>query len=381
LIQRRLPDRIGANGFDNFKNHPFFINIDFDELEKLHIPPVFIPNAEKTNFDATYDLEELLLEESPLEARMKHQKPRPALRADATPREKRQEELYRMIEQYFEPFDYTAATTFKVDQIFDGYNLASAPHSMVPIDDLHRQLEIPATGQGRLAPTTRVSISSATSPTDNRISEPSSTRPINIRAPSSGQCHPHSPSVTGTNTEVGSPPLVTQISTPTMRTEASTQDLCHPPATTRALSELGTMQANALVAAASSIAAPQHSVSPPIPHQGSPQQQKIIRPTPSPRSKSVSVSNFRNTNKASAAPSTSTSVSMTPKSTRQVLSADSAADISGSGKSKDKKGGFLGILGKKSGGGGSGMMGREKSPKRVLENGVLGKDGARVVVE
>jgi len=69
---------------------------------------------------------------------------------------------------------------------------------------------------------------------------------------------------------------------------------------------------------------------------------------------------------------------MTPKFTRQVLSADSAASVSIGGRLKDKKGGFLGILGKKSG---SGMMGREKSPKRVLENGVLGKDGARVVVE
>lgn len=309
---------------------------------------------------------------------MKHQKPRPALRADATPREKRQEELYRMIEQYFEPFDYTSATTFKDDQIFDRYNKTSAHHGIDPIDNSRRQVEIPAAEQSRLAPAARVSISSATSPTDNRNPEPSLARPINIRAPSSGQCQPHSPSGTNTNTEVGSPPLVTQISTPTMRTEASTQDLRHPPPTTRALSELGTTQANALVAAASAIAAPQHPAPPPIPHQGSPQQQKMIRPTPSPRSKSVSVSHFRNTNKATAAlTSTSTSVSTTPKSTRQVLSADSAAG----GKSKDKKGGFLGILGKKSGGGGGGMMGREKSPKRVLENGVLGKDGARVVVD
>jgi len=40
-------------------------------------------------------------------------------------------------------------------------------------------------------------------------------------------------------------------------------------------------------------------------------------------------------------------------------------------------------LGKKGGGmgmSGIGGIGREKSPKR-LENGVLGKDGARVVVE
>jgi hypothetical protein len=41
------------------------------------------------------------------------------------------------------------------------------------------------------------------------------------------------------------------------------------------------------------------------------------------------------------------------------------------------KKGFLGMLSQKSGVAG---IGREKSPKR-LENGVLGKDGARVVVD
>jgi len=108
LLTRNLSDRIGANGFENYMNHPFFHPINFEQLEKLEIPPIFVPSTEKTNFDATYDLEELLLEESPLEARMKHQKPRPALKVDATPREKRTDELHRMIEQYFEPFDYTA---------------------------------------------------------------------------------------------------------------------------------------------------------------------------------------------------------------------------------------------------------------------------------
>lgn len=172
-----------------------------------------------------------------------------------------------------------------------------------------------------------------------------------------------------------------------MRTETSVQDLHHPPAT-RALtaSEISTRQANALVAAASAVAAPQHPVPQPNTNQAALQQQRATRPTPSPRSKSVSVSHFRNNNKYSSGPpnnatSTSANTAMNPKLTRQVLSADSVASGSGSGgeKGKDKKGGFLGILGKKSGGSG-GIMGREKSPKRILENGVLGKDGARVVV-
>lgn len=70
---------------------------------------MFIPSSEKTNFDATYDLEELLLEEAPLEARARRQKPRERLKDDATEKEIREEELYLTIEREFQPFDYTVA--------------------------------------------------------------------------------------------------------------------------------------------------------------------------------------------------------------------------------------------------------------------------------
>lgn len=110
LMCKKIYDRIGANGWTNFVQHPFFLPIDFVALERKQIRPVFVPSSEKTNFDATYDLEELLLEEAPLEARARHQKPRPKLKEGATDQEKRAAELYEMIEKYFEPFDYTSAT-------------------------------------------------------------------------------------------------------------------------------------------------------------------------------------------------------------------------------------------------------------------------------
>lgn len=91
----------------SFTDNPFFRPIDFVALERKEIEPVFVPSSEKTNFDATYDLEELLLEEAPLEARARRQKPRETLKEDATEKEIREEELYKMIEQGFEPFDYT----------------------------------------------------------------------------------------------------------------------------------------------------------------------------------------------------------------------------------------------------------------------------------
>ncbi|KAL6707760.1 Serine/threonine kinase [Coniothyrium glycines] len=107
LLEKNRKKRIGAIGFESFTDNPFFRPIDFIALERKEIPPVFIPSSDKTNFDATYDLEELLLEEAPLEARARRQKPREALKDDATEQEIRAEELHRMIETLFEPFNYT----------------------------------------------------------------------------------------------------------------------------------------------------------------------------------------------------------------------------------------------------------------------------------
>jgi serine/threonine kinase 32 len=101
--------RMGSAGFVTFTDNPFFRSIDFEELERKEIEPVFVPSGEKTNFDATYDLEELLLEEAPLEARARRQKPREQLKDDATDKEIREDELHKMIEAQFTPFDYTTA--------------------------------------------------------------------------------------------------------------------------------------------------------------------------------------------------------------------------------------------------------------------------------
>jgi serine/threonine kinase 32 len=100
--------RLGST-WQSFIHHDFFRDIDFEALERKQIEPVFIPSSEKTNFDATYDLEELLLEEAPLEARARRQKPRERLKDDATEKEIREEELYRMMENDFRNFDYTLA--------------------------------------------------------------------------------------------------------------------------------------------------------------------------------------------------------------------------------------------------------------------------------
>lgn len=109
LLEKDRRQRIGAASWESFWDNPFFRPIDFQALVRREIDPVFIPSSDKTNFDATYDLEELLLEEAPLEARARRQKPRDALKHDATQQEIRTDELHRMIETLFEPFDFTLA--------------------------------------------------------------------------------------------------------------------------------------------------------------------------------------------------------------------------------------------------------------------------------
>lgn len=103
------PNKRLGHTWESFTHHDFFRPIDFEALERKEIEPVFVPSSEKTNFDATYDLEELLLEEAPLEARARRQKPREKLKDDATDKEIREDELYRMIDTDFKPFDYTVA--------------------------------------------------------------------------------------------------------------------------------------------------------------------------------------------------------------------------------------------------------------------------------
>lgn len=104
-------------------------------LEQKRISPVFQPSQEKSNFDAVYELEELLLEQAPLEGRARKAAKQKHHNKEVTPgvgagiqggtdvrrskkdvgkrrnnrgdEEEKEEEVLEMINQYFEPYDYT----------------------------------------------------------------------------------------------------------------------------------------------------------------------------------------------------------------------------------------------------------------------------------
>ena len=133
LLERDHNIRIGASSWSSFTDQPFFQDLDFRLLELKRIPPVFRPSQEKSNFDAVYELEELLLEQAPLEGRArkaakKHHQANPRGQSPAKegtesgravmdqlrkrPRgnlseEEREEEILEMLNQFFEPYDYT----------------------------------------------------------------------------------------------------------------------------------------------------------------------------------------------------------------------------------------------------------------------------------
>ncbi|KAJ1939114.1 hypothetical protein EC988_007402, partial [Linderina pennispora] len=106
LLQKDPSKRLGANGYENFKRHPFFAALDWDRLESRQLPPLFVPDANQPNFDIAYDLEEMLLEHEPLE--LKAKKPR-KLRLGSEAETPEQQ----LISRGFSAFDYIEYERFK----------------------------------------------------------------------------------------------------------------------------------------------------------------------------------------------------------------------------------------------------------------------------
>ncbi|KAJ1821812.1 hypothetical protein GGH91_000972 [Coemansia sp. RSA 2671] len=97
----------GPSGLDSVKAHPFFAAINWDALEHKIADPPFVPNAEQSNFDISHDLEEMLLEPEPLDARK-----RVAMKRHKTPPEHAQPE-YLDIARSFAAFDFIEYERFK----------------------------------------------------------------------------------------------------------------------------------------------------------------------------------------------------------------------------------------------------------------------------
>ncbi|KAL1924656.1 uncharacterized protein VTP21DRAFT_4310 [Calcarisporiella thermophila] len=116
FLERDPLKRLGAAqlgeeniAFLKITQHPYFSPIDFARLEAKELPPLFRPSAE-SNYDSMYDLEELLLEENPLDSRVRYssskskrnpKRTRPIGKKSA----ERVEREYKLMEREFLTFD------------------------------------------------------------------------------------------------------------------------------------------------------------------------------------------------------------------------------------------------------------------------------------
>ncbi|ORZ20903.1 kinase-like domain-containing protein [Lobosporangium transversale] len=99
LCERDVSKRMGctSEGINGLKEHPWFQGIEWNELITKEAIPPFQPNMKHANFDATHELEELLMEDNPLKAKK---------RAQTGPETELPIEM-QMMEDQFLVYDYT----------------------------------------------------------------------------------------------------------------------------------------------------------------------------------------------------------------------------------------------------------------------------------
>ena len=54
LLERKKEKRLGYNGFDEIKNHPWLIDFNWEDLKNKRMQPFFIPPFTDNNYDKKY---------------------------------------------------------------------------------------------------------------------------------------------------------------------------------------------------------------------------------------------------------------------------------------------------------------------------------------
>ncbi|OSX64159.1 hypothetical protein POSPLADRAFT_1054772 [Postia placenta MAD-698-R-SB12] len=98
FLERDPAKRMGWSpneGMGALRRHAWFESIDWETLEDKKQTSPFIPDSKKANFDASHELEELLLEDNPLKARQRKVQDITSLSAEM-----------RQMEEQFTPYDF-----------------------------------------------------------------------------------------------------------------------------------------------------------------------------------------------------------------------------------------------------------------------------------
>ncbi|KAJ3029603.1 hypothetical protein HDV00_009531 [Rhizophlyctis rosea] len=120
LMNRDVNQRLGAKesgGPERLQEHPWFKGYDWKKVdEKLATPP-FVPDPKRANFDATHELEELLLEDNPLKVKPR-KKPKPGeeskIPEGVDPQTARE---MRIMDEKFTVYDYTKGKMGSMNQL------------------------------------------------------------------------------------------------------------------------------------------------------------------------------------------------------------------------------------------------------------------------
>ncbi len=100
-MKKKPEERLGHNGAEEIKAHPFLAGIDWDRVARKEMRPIFVPDARRANFSAIFEAEDILMEDNPLK-RSSRKKAIKGSAAGQTPRSP--DEL--LIETGFRDFDY-----------------------------------------------------------------------------------------------------------------------------------------------------------------------------------------------------------------------------------------------------------------------------------
>lgn len=105
MLERDVEKRLGvkeSGGLPALKAHPFFKELDWEVIAAKKAEPGFVPDSKKANFDATHELEELLLEDNPLKARPRKKKTE---KNTPPPNETPDQKAFRIMEEKFAVYD------------------------------------------------------------------------------------------------------------------------------------------------------------------------------------------------------------------------------------------------------------------------------------
>lgn len=108
LLQKQPASRLRS--VSKLQTLSFFQELDWPKLVEGLSTPIFIPGSHK-NFDASWELEEILLHDSPLEAR------RPGTRRRSTRERTKEDDMHDLLDAFFTEFDFTKNQVSNADPL------------------------------------------------------------------------------------------------------------------------------------------------------------------------------------------------------------------------------------------------------------------------